>query len=255
MDGIVKMMGEVRERVSARTYDKIRQILFLVQTYSYLGKDFTFDVDEDMDAAVNKLLLELSDSVINDANEYARRAIVRAGNEEDTDAVLLYIARSNGGQTLTERTDMQASRLKYLIEGFFAVCFVNGMTNSDIIADLPVFLSNPNSYPHIREAKPGFASPGVSGGFHFGRGVDSDPIEGMTLTEQQAINEAFQHATLLKFRKDDEVIGYRVVRGSTYDCPLCDELCVGIHPLYEEVLPAHPRCCCRMVPVTRKDVI
>ena len=45
------------------------------------------------------------------------------------------------------------------------------------------------------------------------------------------------------------IIGYRVHRGSTYDCEECDELCIGIHPLDDQVLPAHPRCMCYTTPV------
>ena len=86
------------------------------------------------------------------------------------------------------------------------------------------------------------------GGAKYGKGTPESILKGLTLTNQTMVNQAYQYGRILRYRHDG-AIGYRVYRNSTYDCPVCDELCIGIHPLDEIVLPAHPRCVCYTKPV------
>lgn len=47
------------------------------------------------------------------------------------------------------------------------------------------------------------------------------------------------------FAKREGAIGFRIFRGSSYPCPLCDEeVGVGIHPMTDAVPPLHLNCCC-----------
>ena len=62
---------------------------------------------------------------------------------------------------------------------------------------------------------------------------------------------AYQTATLAwekaryERNKEDGADGYFVRRGSTFHCPICDDVCAVFHPIEEGmVLPVHPHCCC-----------
>ena len=94
-----------------------------------------------------------------------------------------------------------------------------------------------------------------SRGFHFGRGVNTNPIEAITIYEQNRVMIGYQRSVLLDYQRDGSIVGYKVHRGSDYDCPVCDELCVGIHLIDEQVLPAHPHCCCWTTPVRASDLL
>lgn len=73
----------------------------------------------------------------------------------------------------------------------------------------------------------------------------------MTVIGQDLINRSYQYARLEQFRKQG-ITHYRTVRGSTYHCPLCDEMAKLIWPVEEVVLPYHPRCVCIPVRVYKE---
>jgi len=54
--------------------------------------------------------------------------------------------------------------------------------------------------------------------------------------------------------EDDELAGYYVARGSTFNCDICDSSC-GYWPKdkFAGVLPVHPRCCCVAIPIYNKE--
>lgn len=255
MDEIIKLMSGLKSKVSSSVKRKVREIITLATDYSYLGASFTFNADEDLDSEVNRILIELSDEILAEIDMRAAKAVVESGNEDDINAIFAYIHRDIEGKTATYRIDSYSSHLKFLLEGYIAVGLADKWTKGDFITSLASFLTNPMGFAKYKDA---FGTNDFifteNGQPHFGVGVPINPIEGMTLVGGYMIDEAFQHGRLLGFRKDANIIGYRVKRNSTYDCPVCDELCVGIHPLDEEVLPAHPRCVCSMIPVYSTEI-
>ena len=254
MDEVISLMAQLKGRVNTRTLNAAREIITLAQQYSFLGPDFTFDYDDDLDHQVNLLLVKLSDDI---AEEMESRAI-KTTEEDQREEALAWAWRPQDGEDPQWRLDRHCSDLKYALEGYVAVCFANGLTGGRLFAYLAAFLASPDTWPMLKEARQETArykSTFVNEGLHRGRGVNTDPIKGMTLVAQTFVNETYQKATLLSYMEDATIIGYKVHRGSTYDCEECDELCRGIHPLDETVLPAHPRCCCYTTPVRVTDIL
>lgn len=251
---LARLMATMEGRVDRRTLETARKVLEAAFAYGYLGGRFTFSANADLDEEVNRLLLALSDDILADIDE----GCVEDVPEDDRDAVLLFARRPIGGKDVTERVDSHASRLKYLLEGYLAVCFASGFSKAAILGDVSRFLHAPNAWPPMQEAyadPEGFAPAAIrSRGYHFGRGVDSDPSRGLALVLSTTVNGAWQYEALLGYQRNPDVIGYKVHRGSDYDCPECDELCIGIHPLDEIVLPAHPHCMCYTTPVRRGEI-
>lgn len=74
----------------------------------------------------------------------------------------------------------------------------------------------------------------------------------LNYTSMQAYND-----TLAMKWTNSGAVGYYVFRGSTYDCPACDEQCGWPHPLTDMVIPVHLHCLCITVPAyageTQKD--
>lgn len=252
---LIKLLSGIKKRVSSNVMRTIRRILALATEYSYLGKQFTFDANADLNDEVNRILVELSDAILDDLDAAVMKTIE---DDEDSDAVFAYVYRTDNGVGLDERVDYHSSNLKYLLEGYFAVCFANGLTNADILGDVLLYLSNPNAYGKMKEAfkDSGYASTFIiNGGFHFGKGVNTNPIDGLDSLSRFKLSEGYHYDKLLGYRKNPNIIGYRVVRGSDYDCPSCNELCVGIHPLTEQCLPNHINCVCREVPVYADEIM
>lgn len=49
--------------------------------------------------------------------------------------------------------------------------------------------------------------------------------------------------------------GYMCFRGSTFHCPICDDVCNKFYSIDSQMpLPVHPSCCCYAVPVYEKDI-
>lgn len=55
--------------------------------------------------------------------------------------------------------------------------------------------------------------------------------------------------------KDEGAAGFMCFRGSTFHCPICDDVCNKFYSIDSQMpLPVHPSCCCYAVPVFEKDV-
>lgn len=253
MPEVIDLMAGMRAYVNGRTLAAVNQVIALSQAWDFLGENFTFDASADLDAEVNRLLVQLSDAIM----EETERRAEAAADEETRETALIWARRAMDGHDTVWRLDRHCSDLKFALEGYLAVCFARNIAGPEVFGGVTAFLNSPNTWAPMREAAQGtsfrsrFAS---EGGIHFGRGVATDPREGMTLVAQTFINEAHQKATLEGYARTRGVIGYRVHRGSSYDCPECDDLCRGIHPLGEQVLPAHPRCVCFTTPVRAEDL-
>lgn len=246
----LRSMSEVRDYVSAHLRYKIEEIIELCEKYRYKGREFTFAEERELDARINSLLIELSDELV---GEFERRALEDV-EEDDRDAVLLWINREQGGQTLTERVDSYSSHLKHLLEAYIAIGFANVFSSGRILTEIMTYISNPYASPLFRDAvrDGGYASDVIAQeGYRYGQGIQKDVMAGYALAGEQAIYEGFQYELVLGYRRDTEIIGYVIHRGSTYDCPYCDSFCERVWPLDQVLVPLHTRCRCWVTPVSK----
>lgn len=227
---IYDLMAEMSSVVSQSAMAKIRQILNLAMRYSMQGDSFSFDKNADLDKEVDRLLIELSDLIM----EEAERRALKDVPEEDKDKVLVWIRRKQGDMDLTERMDQHSSNLKYILGVYLADAFAKKMNRADIIGGVMTYINTNKE--------------------HFGRGMNSNPMKGMILTGETAILDGFHEETILDAERNGAEY-YEIHRGSDYDCPDCDEVCYDgggyrRYHIYEELpIPVHPRCQCRIVPI------
>lgn len=255
MSSIINEMSKADADVRRALRPKIKEIIRLAEKYRYLGGKFVFDVDLTFDANVNKVLVELSDKIEEIVEERVENAIMYSGSEKDRDAIMAYVNRQSGGLTPIERIDRQTSRLKYTIEGWLAIGFSEKITGSTLLDEIMLYLDAPENSKLWRKA---FLSGKFSasilneGDLNAGKGVQKSIANSVTLIEQTVINEAFQYGRILGIKKSG-AIGYGVKRNSTFNCPLCDDVCSVVHPFTEIVVPVHPRCVCTVFPVFEND--
>ena len=249
MDRVIDLMAKAKGDVEGRLRDSIPEIIRECMAFAYLGKNFIFDV-ADLSDRVNQRLISLSDEILDDIEARARKAIEYAEEEEDEDAILLYIKRQIGEEDIVQRLDKHCSTLRYFLEGWIAIGMVNKLKEYELTNNILSYIDNPFASPLWQEAfNAGYLSTAIrSRGYSYGKGNQRNVLSALTEIERYAINEAFQYGRLLHYGKTG-AIGYIIHRGSNFDCPHCDSNCGFVIPLDDIRLPQHNRCCCWSEPV------
>ena len=254
MQRVIDEMAKAKDDVERRLRQYIPEIIRECMAFGYLGKNFTFDVS-DLSDRVNSRLIALSDAILDDIESRAKWATSYAEEEDDEDAILLYIKRNIGEEDIVQRLDKHCSTLRYFLEGWIAIGMVNKLQEYELTNQILSYIDNPFSSPLWQEAfNAGYLSTAIqTRGYSYGKGNQRNVLSALTEIERYAINEAFQYGSILRFGKQG-AIGYRTHRASNYPCDYCDELTMVVHPLTEIVLPAHPRCVCYAIPVFANEI-
>ena len=249
MDRVIEEMARAKDDVERRLRQYIPEIIRECMAFAYLGKTFTFDI-QDLSDKVNAELIALSDAILDDIDSRAKTAIKYAEEEDDEDAILLYIRRQIGEEDLVQRLDKHCSTLRYFLEGWIAIGMVKNIREYELTNQILSHLDNPFASPLWQEAfDAGYLSTAIqTRGYSYGKGNQRDVLSALTEIERYAINEAFQYGRLLHYGKTG-AIGYIIHRGSSYDCPHCDSNCGFVIPLNDIRLPQHNRCCCWSEPI------
>lgn len=252
MQRVIEEMSKAKSDVERRLRISIPEIIRECMAFAYLGKTFTFDV-ADLADKVDARLIALSDDILSDIEERARKAIEYAEEEDDEALILGYIKRDINGSDMTERLDKHCSTLRYFLEGWIAIGMVKSIKEYELTNQILAYIDNPLASALWKEAfDAGYLADSIrSKRYIYGRGNQKNVLSALTEIEQYAINEAFQYGRLLHYGKTG-AIGYIIHRGSDYDCPHCDSNCGFIIPLNDIRLPQHPRCVCWSEPVYSK---
>lgn len=250
MQRVIEEMAKAKSDVERRLRVCIPEIIRECSAFAYLGKNFTFGINTDLENRVNQRLIALSDEILDDIESRARKAIEYAEEEDDEAIILLYIRRTIGNEDRVQRIDKHCSTLRYFLEGWIAIGMVDKIKEHELTNQIFRYIDNPFASPLWQEAfNAGYLSNAIrSGGYSYGKGNQRDILSALTEIERYAINEAFQYGSLLNYAKRG-AIGYIIHRGSTYDCPHCDSNCGFVIPLDDIRVPQHPRCCCWTEPV------
>ena len=249
MERVIEEMARAKDDVERRLRQYIPEIIRECMAFAYLGKTFTFDV-QDLSDKVNAELIALSDAILDDIESRVKTAIEYAEEEDDEDAILLYIKRKIGDEDIVQRLDKHCSTLRYFLEGWIAIGMVNKLQGYELTNNILSYIDNPFASPLWQEAfNAGYLSTAIrSRGYSYGKGNQRNVLSALTEIERYAINEAFQYGRLLHYGKTG-AIGYIIHRGSSYDCPHCDSNCGFVIPLNDIRVPQHPRCVCWTEPI------
>ena len=249
MQRVIDEMAKAKDDVERRLRQYIPEIIRECMAFGYLGKNFTFDVS-DLSDRVNSRLIALSDAILDDIESRAKWAISYAEEEDDEDAILLYIKRKIGEEDIVQRLDKHCSTLRYFLEGWIAIGIVNKLKEYELTNNILSYIDNPFASPLWQGAfNAGYLSTAIrSRSYSYGKGNQRNVLSALTEIERYAINEAFQYGRLLHYGKTG-AIGYIIHRGSSYDCPHCDSNCGFVIPLNDIRLPQHPRCVCWSEPI------
>ena len=83
---------------------------------------------------------------------------------------------------------------------------------------------------------------------HYGSGVPVSSLTGLQMVGKSAVAATWVQCQYMD-EKDKGAVGYFVLRGSSYDCDLCDDnVAHGFFSIDEEPpVPTHSHCCCYLI--------
>lgn len=231
--------------------------------YSYLGESFQFSANKNLNKEVTNLLNKLEKDLFNII--YIRCENVEniaynkeQGEKSDNNLLALFLASKIADKTLSERINGYVLNLRSEVEAFVAVGIFNKMTASQITASYIANIQKPFSNSLITEAfkEIGFKAERIaSKGISFGVGQYVSSFNNLKRLEQDTIFKAYNHINQSLWGYDSNYLGWYTLRGSTYQCGLCDSMVGIFHPKTEIYGGYHNRCCCLCIPVFKGDLI
>lgn len=238
IEAAIRQMAGVKGDVRSRMADAVEAIISASWLYREPG--FSFADHPELEAEVNKILADLSDGILSDAQKRTAKALAEMELDDYLGEALQYAEGETGGETPLFRLDRHGDHLKELLAGWLIVSSLYALSQKEVRDRFWAFLGDPFASKEWRDA--GLPAPG------WGRGFQRNILNGFVLIGQDAINRGAQYATLRRLA-DGGARYYRTVRNSSYNCPFCDDMTKRIWPIDTVVLPYHPRCVCSAVPV------
>lgn len=250
LDELIKQMSKCRNDVNAELRRKIDVILTLCEPYRNTRYSFTFDSSGNLGTDINKILVLLSDTLLEDFSIRAEEA-----SETSDDRVISYAIGIRNGMTAQQRLDRHCSRLRYILEGWIAISFVKGWDKQKTLTKIMRYLNNPFGMSDWAEAlneNEYDATILAEGDLNRKPGLINSILASMSLVGEGIINDSYCYASIQEMISNG-VERYGVRRGSDFPCEPCDEVCRHTYPVTEIVVPVHPRCVCQTFPVYSAD--
>lgn len=201
-------------------------------------------------ASENEIEMLISDLV----NQLIADCELLAVDEHDRKAdILLYMHGERNGDTLEGRVRKRVHTFYNELFAVYTAGMLLGRGYKELLPAIKKYFEKPWDNPIIVEAremqKRGEIDPDYEFDEpHFGKG---DPIASMTALDRMlryAVADAWMWWKRLE-EKDNGAKGYFVLRGSSYDCALCDSMCGIFRDINdtENMPPFHLSCCCIVV--------
>lgn len=250
LDDLVRRMAKCRRTAETEIRRKIDAILTICEPYRNMGYSFTFDTAGDLGKDVNRILVLLSNALLEDFTDLASEY-----GGEDRYGAAAYATGTRNGMNAQQRLDRHCSRLRHVIEGWIAIAFVSGLDRQKTLSRIMRYLSNPFGMPEwagaLNDTKYE-ASILAEGDLNRKPGLQNALMASISLVGEGIINDAHCY-NAIKEIGESGAARYGVRRGSDFPCRACDEVCSKTYPVTEIAVPVHPRCVCQTFPVYSED--
>lgn len=146
------------------------------------------------------------------------------------------------GKTTAERNSVYLANFAEDIVRMIKAGTVMGYSESQILSAVRTGYKDPYHASVVTKAQRkeiNIATPS------YGKGIFRNAYENIVRNATQVISLAWGLAEQ-EYGKENGAVGYYVHRGSSYNCPVCDDLCGYLHSLKTMVVPAHVNCVCRV---------
>ena len=160
----------------------------------------------------------------------------------DTDNIESLLVGDIYGKTLNERNTTYLSNFAEDIVRMVKAGTMMGYNDQQILSSIRTGYKDPYKTSVVTKARKkdiNIATPS------YGKGVFKNAYQNIVRNSKQVISIAWGQAEQ-EYGQEIGAVGYFVHRGSSYNCPVCDDLCGYMHPLNTMVIPAHVSCKCRV---------
>ena len=181
-----------------------------------------------------------SDDIESYTGSYAKASCKILGI--DTDNIESLLVGDIYGKTLNERNTTYLSNFAEDIVRMVKAGTMMGYNDQQILSSIRTGYKDPYKTSVITKARKkdiNIATPS------YGKGVFKNAYQNIVRNSKQVISIAWGQAEQ-EYGQEIGAVGYFVHRGSSYNCPVCDDLCGYMHPLNTMVIPAHVSCKCRV---------
>ena len=223
-DTLTKEAAKFKSDAKKRFDIALAALLTLAWKYKFMGGDFSFEADPELYSQALEICRDMSDGCLKDAEAHIRELFegeVDIDNESADDTI--------------ERLDMAGSHFLTLLDLWVAVAFTNDFSKEYTRISIVRYLNNP-------------LASGLFGAWgkdvlKWGRGYSKNIYNQLTVIGQDFIIDA---SRMQEWRSESSngATYYVRRRGSSFDCPECDELCGYPIPIDMPFERLHARCCC-----------
>ena len=234
--------------------------------YNIPAKDFSLTVNKQMFTEVSTVMDRIEEEIMSLIQEYS----LKATNDKDRKKLLAaYIASlGRGNNNLQDTLEGYLYRYLYDLEAIIAAMKLSMENNAKlssaaVVAKIKSSQHSIYATPEVKSAMSAKNLAAMQATYIRTRGnhsFDGVPLSSVGVSNsnanhvvnmaQKTMAMAWMKNLAASFQDNDEVVGFWVARGSSYDCKICNSQ-VGFHkkndldglPLY------HSHCCCVAIPI------
>lgn len=238
--------------------------------YNIPAKDFSMTVNKQMFTEVSTVMDRIEEEIMSLIQEYS----LKATNDKDRKKLLAaYIASlGRGNNNLQDTLEGYLYRYLYDLEAIIAAMKLSMENNAKlssaaVVAKIKSSQHSIYTTPEVKSAMSAKNLAAMQATYIRTRGnhsFDGVPLSSVGVSNSNANNVvnmakntmamAWMRNLAVEFQENDDIVGFWVARGSSYDCKICNSQ-VGFHkkddlnglPLY------HSHCCCVAIPIYGAD--
>lgn len=220
---------------------------------------FSSSFNEEMMMEIGDVMNELEEEIMDLMLDYSTRVTT---DKDRINALLLWLSTlGRGDRNLQETLEGYMYKMMQDWNAAIAAMMYMGVKEKEAVTKIKTYLHDIYQMPEvmtvIRSRRTEFAATYIYyGGIQKGAvGISNNGSTNVTNLAKRTLQMAWMRSQAMDF-KEDGASGYYQLRGSTYNCDICDDE-VGFHPNIDEILTKpypHPGCCCYRVPIYGKDV-
>lgn len=254
--------GVLQQRIDDVIADGAVRIVEICYKYNADPKNLYFSsgFNSDMMSEISDVMDELEETILNLIYEYSTRV---TNDRDRINMLAAWIAMlGKGERNLLETLDEYMYKMMKDWEAAIAAMRYAGLNVAKASTRIKTYLHQIYNMPEVRSAFKRwqeFAATYIrSRGIQYGAvGISNNGSTNVVNMGKITLQMAWMHNQAMDFQEQGAV-GYLQLRGSNYNCDICDEES-GFHPDIEEIFDKafpHPNCLCYRVPVFNiNDVI
>lgn len=254
---VIDLMLQADNDVNSRLRSSIEKIIALSYALRINGKRFSFSHPSVRQSKIPILFEELNRSLENiirfRCDAAVRLSAAYNGVKPNFTATAETMLEEKEEQNVADRIDTHTQRIRSSAETFIAAGLFFAIPKGDVFREYMRNIHDPNKSDLYGRAvkEGGFAAQGIRDKrISYGRGILLDVPLSISLLEANTIFHAYNRANWMAWGEKRKA-GFLVLRGSHYECPLCDSYANGsIHVHESDMPPYHTRCVCMAIAVS-----